>query len=110
MLSRVVAYGVFSFSVSMLFSAGCQHDARGVASPSGSCPDQRRNWSADELAEIAVGEVGGSDHYAIDRVTTRQEGCKIFVMVTWKPRAPGGHFTAVVSAIDGSVLEVIGGL
>jgi hypothetical protein len=67
-------------------------------------------WTTEELTEIAVAEVGGSGHYEVDRVTTWQEGCKIFVIVMWKPPVPGGHFSAVVSAIDGSVLELIGGL
>jgi hypothetical protein len=110
MLSRAETYGLFALTFSCLLGAGCRHEASGVASVNSGCPDQQRKWTTEELTEIAIAKVGRSDRYEVDHVKTWQEGCKIFVIVTWRPHVPGGHFSAVVSAIDGSVSEVIGGL
>jgi hypothetical protein len=93
-----------------LLSLSCQqapaHHERVVAR----CPEQRREWTPDELAAIALAGVEIADGYEVDDVKSWTEGCKIYVSISWKPYMAGGQFTAVISAIDGSVLEIIGGL
>jgi len=108
MRSLAVAHAVLALAFSGSITAGCRHEPPGAGFVSGSCPEQRRSWTRGELTEIAVAKVE-TDHEQIDRVETWQLHCRILVTVHWTPRAAREPSTVVVSAIDGSVLELIGG-
>ena len=91
------------------FHLACQQGASSTAFSNPACPAQEREWSKDQLTEIALSGIERGN-YEVEEVRTQQEGCRIYVSVRWRPLVPGGHLVVVVSAVDGTILEVMGGL
>jgi hypothetical protein len=93
---------------SLLLTA-CRPEARPPELFSPHCVEQSKGWTLDELAKIAFDVGIDADARRGATVSISQEECKIYVFVNLPSLEPGSHYTAVVSAIDGKVLEIIGG-
>jgi predicted butyrate kinase (DUF1464 family) len=63
----------------------------------------------DELAAIAFDAGIDADAREAAVVRISQEGCTIYVAVNLRALEVGSSFVAVVSGIDGKVLDIIGG-
>jgi hypothetical protein len=94
---------------SILPQTGCHQNYRAPELFAPDCAEQTRGWTTEEIADIAFKAATG--RLDRDGATVRiwQTGCKICVAVNWNLRYPGGHFAVFVSAIDGTVLEVLPG-
>jgi hypothetical protein len=92
-----------------LLLAACHPKARPPELFAAQCVGQSKGWTLDELAEIAFDVGIDADARRGATVRISQEECKIYVFVNLPSLEPGSHYIAVVSAIDGKVLEIIGG-
>jgi hypothetical protein len=103
------AFGFFGSLTASLFLSACHPESRPPELFSPHCLEQTKGWTVDELAEIAfdVGIDADAREGAVVRIS--QEGCSIYVAVNLRSLEIGSSFVAVVSAIDGKVLRIVGG-
>jgi hypothetical protein len=94
--------------------SACESPSPAKFSSSGSaCPTQQRIWTDAHLTELAINEVerrGGHVDRGRAEIRFGQEACKLVVVVSEVPARPGGHFSVIVSAENGKVLEFVPGL
>lgn len=76
---------------------------------SSSCPAQTQGWTAGQLADAAFKAAGERVKREGARVRITTDGCTIHVDVRLDALHAGAHFSVSFSAVDLSVLEVVGG-
>lgn len=112
MRRRIVSISKFTLAsllLSLLPQTGCHQNALPPELVDPECAEQKRGWTTEELADIAFKAATGQVDRKEATVRIWQRGCEITVSVTWDLRYAGNHFSVYVSAIDGTVLDMLPG-